>query len=214
MKVVAIDPILSHDDKLDYFHHVMFHGEIIPAQRPGGPLRMIRSGWRIPDVMAPTGCWIVSEEVRRKLEGVPGLTFEEIRFAKLVERPWELGRFDHYNARGRFQDPVKFLQRAPDVPALHKGVGPYYVLSVPSVEDLAPRYPPTPPIPIDLDEYVSEKVGLLSAAPDPVVLSVPLLKDNPLVEQDYVFMTEGVYALLRPHLDKDFFALAKLELKE
>jgi hypothetical protein len=175
---------------------------------------MIRSGWRIPDVMAPTRLWVVSQEVKRKLVGLPGLEFEEIQFAKLVDRPWELGRFDHYDARGRFQDPVKFLQGAADVPDLHKEAGPYYALTVPGVDTLAPRYPAAPPLRVDLNDFVPEEVGLFSPPGVPVALSVPLLQENPLVEQRYLFMTEGVYALLRPHLDKDYFAKAKLELKE
>lgn len=200
------------------FHYDMFHGT---AEREGiayhdsgacflntthrKQLHISRTGQQVPAVFAPSLNLVLSEEVRKRLIGLPKIDVLPVVFDKLFQFYYRKGDFSWYDAPlcADSQDLHRIL---PDVPDYHSQVGPYYELLVARTQDLATESSDMREVtitigPASLEETVE------------VRLPVDLWGRYPIVwDNGCLFFAEGSFQRIEPFLDWDFFAKTVFEL--
>ncbi|SRR5260370_26925755 len=202
--------------RIKAFHYVMFHGRY-DADAPDHPtshdlstdmsrhIPISRNGTTIPDIFEPRAL-VISHAVARKMESFPNVGFRPVIFTKLVDYPYRAGDFSFYedNTPQVFAHAGKFLNRLPDVPELHKRAGKYFEMIVPRLQDIAPRY----------DDTTDFKIQVPGSAlyERTAALSKTLLRDYPAVWKGYNIFSEEVFAVLKPHIDWDYFAVVEISV--
>ncbi len=222
MRAFAIKSSLLNPE-MSIFHYLMFHGQPTAKRslqrernpRLGDdlsrPLYLERNGHLIPQVFEPLGSLVVSEEVKSRLIGITNITFLQVVFHKIVDFPsYSFGDFSfeknsaYKNVIGRARLD-RFLDRLPDVPAMHEGLGNYYELIVPRLGDLVHGYTSLRRITCRLPFAAAIQEIKLS-------LSTKLLKDYPIIWDAYYVFNEDAFERISPHLDRNYFGVAELKI--
>jgi hypothetical protein len=222
MQVVAIDTVsdfCSRLDRVDGFHAEMFHGtddhsyDDLPRSLGDPPKRglsLSRSGHWVPSIFAPSNIVMVTEGVRGKLRGLPNVEFRAVRYGRLFDFPrpppgdFSYLRHQAYvrtlDRRGRSH----LLERLPDEPALHGRLPPCYELVAARLADVAPRYRGLKAVTFRLPDTDAGKVK--------AKLSPALLADYPILYWGATLFRGDVFARIDADVDRDFFAVAEVEL--
>ncbi len=221
MKAYAIKHSL-HSPRLCFFHYLMFHGREVaqaPYCRPvspilgddlSKPLYLIHNT-RIPHAFVPSAInLVVSEEAKNALAGIPRIAFIPVCFHKIVDFPvYPAGDFS-FRETVEFKrvldgaDIEHFLDRLPDIPALHNNVGCYYELVVTRLSDVSSQYDSVRPIICEMPMAATRKAELL--------LSSQLLRDYPVVWDSYTVFNADAFERISPFLDRDYFGIVELEV--
>lgn len=203
------------------FHYVMFHGvvvadededtESVVARVLGSnnvqPLRMMRNMFNSPDVLAPEANFVVSERVRDALSELPNIAFLPIECKKLIHYPYRLGDFSWYD------DPE--CRRPDDLYSLLDTVSETDPFDPSYAEILTPR----------LGDIQPSFSGLLSVDAEigsagfrertSIMLNAELLASYPILSTpDTNVFSSVAFAILKPYLDPNFFAITEVELPE
>ncbi|MBL8798173.1 MAG: hypothetical protein JNM56_30025 [Planctomycetia bacterium] len=219
MLAYIVDKFVS-SERINVFHYHMFHGKTVPIKSGdishshhagddlSQPVRIVRNGWRIPDISSPSVSLVVSGRGKEALGGVPHVSFLPIIFEKLVDYPYHAGDFSYYDtpqfkANPAKANPATLLERLSDSRELHRKTEPFYEMIVPKLNDVSSGYP-------DLQEYTVE----LPHCMDPVELkaSMAVIRDHPIVWWSATVFHESVFKRIEPYFDWDYFSKATLEL--
>jgi hypothetical protein len=222
MHVVAVgtNEWLHDSDWISYFHYYMFHGmwdaenlaSLDPQTGEKHP-NLMRNGRIVPPIVQIHGDLYVSERVKKKLEGVPGVRFVRANFTRLIDYPFAKGDFFFYQtpyfqatkqpfSSEEFFD--RFLRSLPDVPEYHRTIQSFYKL-VPTphfvAEELDPKAPKRScPMPKATIESMRLRV------------SPRMMKAYPVTWDMYYFFADDVFALIEEDFDWDFFVRYHLRL--
>jgi hypothetical protein len=119
------------------FHGMWDSGNLDSVDPQTGEKRrnLMRNGRIVPPIVQIHNDLYVSERVKKKLEGVPGIRFVRANFTRLVDYPFAKGDFffyktPYFQAAGcplpsqEFFDG--FLRSLPDVPEYHRTIETFY----------------------------------------------------------------------------------------
>ena len=209
-----------HAPAMDFFHYLMFHGQEVeeePYCRAKGSFLgddyskqpyLVRNANEVPQVFEPH-LLVVSEEVMNRLRDMPHVAFNPVCFHKVVDfpvyRPGDFSfkqdeEFQKVLAGGKIEE---FLDRLPDVPAIHGSLGRYYELVVARLRDLAPRYSVRP---------IKCVMPMAVGWQEEFLLSAELLNDYPIVWSGWTVFNAEAFARISPFLDRDYFEVAEIEV--
>jgi hypothetical protein len=217
--VYIVDKFVS-SERINVFHYHMFHGKTIPIESGetsyshlmgddlSQPVRIIRNGWRIPDISSPSGSLIVSGRVKELLHGVPNVAFLPVIFEKLVDYPYHAGDFSYFDtpqfrANPAKANPATLLERLSDAHELHRRTESYYELVIPRLRD------------VSLDHKALKEYSVkLQHCMNPVELeiSATVIQSSPIVWWDATVFHESVFSKIEPYFDWDYFSKATLDL--
>ncbi len=222
MILYGINKRNRRDGHMEFFHENMFHGH---AWRPSRllygchaetppeseqlnrtikdmPLQVVREGTCIPDIFSPHG-WIVSQEVKDRLDGVPNLTFGPVNFVRLFEYPWALGDLSYrddpdYMIADKLghQDEALFFFRKPHNWDLTIRLQPYYELQTVPWEQRESAYP---------------DAKLVTLVPGGGRYSEKMLDEHPLIVSGSITMTEPIFERIQQFFNLDFYSYVKFE---
>jgi hypothetical protein len=205
----------SRQSRLAMGHGKMVHGwkqgpyDDRDPSAPGKPLEIWRSGRWVPEVSYP-GELVVREQVKRNLEGVPGIAFLPVRWGKLADLPhYPPGDFSflrdpiYIRAVGKHEERLDELHyNLPDAPVLHEGFPTCYEVLIPSRSAVDSSYQP---------HLLTITRPESSGGPVRVKLSADLLCDYPIIHDMGLIFSEAVWPLIDPHIDRDFFDVVEGE---
>ncbi|HPF38707.1 MAG TPA: hypothetical protein PK093_08690, partial [Phycisphaerae bacterium] len=201
------------DGVFDEYHYQLFHGA---AWRDGvrsqiakgrfidsGPqskLVVVRNVYGVPPVYEPGRSLVVSEPLRDKLGGLPGLEFDQVSYMRLFSLPYAKGEFDQnlnmewvlYSERHSLDDDDWFLLTQVDDISLHWDAPPYFELITMSPSRLEGRYP-----------EAREFRHTLAYAH----LSEQMLLENAVIPAGHGYLVSPeCFSIMDEYIDRDFFA--------
>jgi hypothetical protein len=219
-RVYSIDKIASFvgSERISSFHYDMFHGV---AERRGAatledkypwagrgadlPLWISRPGTFIPELCAPVHNFIVGERIVEQLRGLPGIEFLPVQFERLFEVEYEKGDFSWYRTGKAPEDPVKFARKAKDERVKFEPIPPFYEVLTHRHQDI-------------VDDFAEvQLVHFETSSPDfaeqaDVRLSEEMIRQYPILFQiGFRIVSEEVYSIFEPHLDRDFFFVSAVD---
>jgi hypothetical protein len=223
MKVIAVAKNeRPHDSKtISWFHYYMFHGmwdaENLKTVNPRtGEQRtnLMRNGRFFPPIVEIHNNFYVTEELRRKLAAIPGVTFTRANWTRLVDYPFAKGDFSFYESpfwrdAERLSSPEDFfdgfLRRLPDVPDYQRTAPPVYRM------EATPHF-----IAEEVEPKAKRHSFSMPQAGEPSVrvrLSPRTVQAYPVTWDMCHFFAEDVFRLIENDFDWDFFVRAERELK-
>lgn len=234
MKAIYLYPMLSAPH-VSLFEVNLFHGRQCrrePYRRSqrytwgeelNHPLYLVRDGSHVPDVFMPANesrTLVVSEKVKRQLEGLPKVGFFPVHFVKLVD-----GSSVPAEQRTSFANANRVLRRLPHVPALHARLESYYELIFPihtfeavawedPLEDY--RFTTRPVIGyemLDDEHYLLDDEDTKSHETYvDIDLSPAFLQDNPILWRYAPLFSEQAFALIEPYLERRYWGMSEVEV--
>jgi hypothetical protein len=223
MHVIAVDTNerLHDSDRISYFHYYMFHGmwdsenlDSVDPQTGEKRRNLMRNARIVPPIVGIHNALYVSERVKKKLEGVPGIRFVRTQFTRLVDYPFAKGDFSFYKTP-LFQaqeQPIsweelfdRFLRSLADVPEYHRNIESFYKLETTQyvfAEELDPK---APKVSCYMPKATTESMRLR--------LSPRMVKAYPVIWYGHYFFADDVFALIEEDFDWDFFVRADLRFQ-
>jgi hypothetical protein len=113
------------DKRGDAFHYEMFHGdatregcelsrvEYTPSDQPMVALSLSRNVFRLPHLFQPMAAMVVSDTVKKRLCGFPGLKFLKVLHKRLFYYPWFEFDFSYYDTVGDYEEYMKLIENFP-----------------------------------------------------------------------------------------------------
>ncbi len=219
MKVHLVEKITCFvsSPRIRSFHYDMFHGlperggiphPHQPSCHLGGddrtPLLMTHNAYRIPDIFTPRCDFVVCDSVRAKIAHLPNIEFLRVEFKKLIWLHYQAGDFSGLD-NPPCDDPLDLFKILPGVEGSQGFVGPYFELLTWRVQDIAAEFEPLKPIEVAIGRPGYEDEVELS-------LSADLVRAYPICWSDVTILSDEAFELLSPHLDRDYYATATIDL--
>lgn len=179
------------------------------------PLHIIRNTYRMPQIWnSRHGHLIISEDLKRQLDGMPNIEYQQVVFDKLFNVPWQDGDealIDMFHPKDDTYE--MFCKSAPPVDGPPEDVvGKHYEVILAFYDpDMAEQ--PFPRGKIHAASDIKEGFFEEDVAPFSIALSEQLFEQYPLfyhAEGCYV-MNERVHAILSPHLSSTYYRTAVAE---
>ena len=164
-------------------------------------LHITRSGDFVPHVCSPAnGTLGVSDEVRRKLSGLPGLEFLPVVFERLVKLKLPaLGDIIEDELLASVQ-MLEFMNSLPDEPGYHASIGEYFHVLCPNYFEVKESVSDATEIDVMWGRY--NTIHPRDKAP----FSAQLLHQNAMYnERSYYVLSEECFRILAPYIDLDYF---------
>ncbi len=201
------------------FHDTMFHGLAWRiGRRPAvldplfiesdrtRPLTLVRNGSIVPQVTKPANNLVVSEAIRDKLAGIPGVEFLPVVFFRLFHYPFKAGDFSYesdpfwkHACEHAGADTDWFYFAQVDDSDLHDAIGNHYELLLHSPNALA--------------EEDRESKELCLATAHALISPRLLRKYGMLAAPPSVLVNDEVLSVLQPFLDEDYFGRQTFEVE-
>ncbi len=220
MRVHLVDKITCFvsSPRIRTFHYDMFHGlperggVPDPHDPPcylGGndrsPLVLMHNAYKLPAVFSPSCNLVVSDAVRSKIAHFPNIEFLRVEFKKLIWLYYQAGDFSGLD-NPPCEDPLDLFKILPGVAGSEAYVGPYFELLRWRLRDIAAQFEPLTPVEVAIGRpgYEDEFEASLSA---------DLVRAYPICwAPGATILSEEAFELLSPHLDRDYYATATVEL--
>lgn len=214
MKFYSIDTVdcLIDIPDLSAFHDSMFHGRaerdgkeyphdtIVWADTPHfAPLQITRTGWYVPPICQPSAHFVVVQALAAALAPLGRLRVVPVEFKKLVDIEFHKGDLSYYDRYGTLE-PSEYIKRCPDVPRYHRSVGTYYEVQTWAYRRIIDQYP-------EAVDFTYESGRPNDPDLETMKFSPRMLEDFGIVWYDVHFVTQAVFDLLAPHIDRDYFTI-------
>ena len=212
------------DKRISNHSYRVFHGfsEYVGRNEPGwvmpspmndsrDPLHVQRSGRFVPDVFGVNSLkFVISSRVKKQLEHLPGIEFNEVVFEHLVDQDIPVvGDFTSHGNEGRETLTAEEMSALPDVPEFHESIGKYYTIIFPSMRDVKDRYD-------DFQEFPAPDWGSFNNVRNISKtgnISKALFQDYAVFACGFgLTFSEDAFAAIAPFLDLDYYAIAVYDL--
>jgi hypothetical protein len=199
---------------LSEFHASMFHGL---AEREGrvhphdakvwasssvvNPLVVSRTVCNVPDISQPSTHLVVSERIANSLKTFKNIRLVPVVFKRLVDVEYKTGDMSWQSQWGT-RDPNSLLRELPEADVTKRNIGTFYEMLTYRLNDVSGQYPTAASI------VIEQRTPPMQVTED-ISISKEMLADYPSLWWGSVIMSEELFAVLDPHLDRDFFIVRK-----
>jgi hypothetical protein len=202
LRFYVIDKTTSKRRVFDGFHYAMFHGgEVEPLRRiepgvaPAAPLRLWKNVHRIAPLFQPELRWVVSDDVKTALAGLPHIDFLGVQFTRLFDYPYRAKDFSHWDGRQTWYEIEPIIEDAPHDPSLVDRIGRFWEVLVPRHMDVHKKYKDLKRFHFDIPRQEDVDVDLSAK----MLENYPILWDGPHI------LSEAAYSRVEPFIDWDYF---------
>jgi hypothetical protein len=148
---------------------------------------------------------IVSDALKKRMEGCANIETLEVVFEKLVDQPMpSLGDFTWHEGRLGL-DPAAELDELPDLIECHSTIGQFWEVLPANLYELRNMASDVNEVDVNFGSY-SDVIFQRAA------VSRSLLEMYPVVWADVLQMRGEMFAAIAPYLDLDYFDIARIDL--
>lgn len=219
---VEVISFFGNTDQILEFHYVMFHGlahRQVPIEHkhtprewghtgygPILPLSIIRPGTFFPMLCQPDKNLVVREELALSLEQVPNVELVPVDFEKLFEIRYAKGDMWWYEQGRAPLDPTRFAREVNDQREKFSAIPKCY-------EVLSTRL-------LDVESVYREQRSVRCKVVNKMyewcaefAISDAMCSDHPILwNGGLTILSEPIFSILEPHLDRDFFSVSEATL--
>ncbi|MFO0426316.1 MAG: hypothetical protein ACK526_07090 [Planctomyces sp.] len=157
----------------------------------------------MPKVFCPwKTALVVSDDVKTRLEHLPGVTFEKVVFCRLVDLALPIvGDLAIPTPLDLNVSRSQFLNEFPDVGDFHLTIGPYWLLVCPTMRELLKSSSEVVTYRQTFSRYQSSTSSI-----DRINICEALLDDFAVIGSYGLQMSDDAFSILAPYLDPDYFS--------
>jgi hypothetical protein len=170
-------------------------------------IHLSRSGMFVPQLFCPmSAVLVVSAELKKRLEHLPGIAFLPVVFEHLVELELPMPGESTVEDLDSTYDFQAMIQCLPDIGGFHMKVGEFFYV-------LTPEYSELPVPPDDAAEVQLSYGRFFTSRLATVPLSLSLLKQHSIyrVFNDFL-LTEEAFELIATSIDPNYFCVDAISL--
>ncbi len=224
MNVQFVRHFTSYPERINMFHHEMFHG-ITHRLSPGNnlstshnhgedlsdPIFYTCNGYKFPEFANPTGTYIISQNVMELIKELPGLQFGNVIPKKIIYLPYEAGDFSYFERSDFKSNPYKFrydkiFELWPDRPELRPTCFPRFEIVFAYAYRMAKeRYWDAKEI--DVPDPTENQ------GPQKVFFSEKMLEENSILgDTKGALFSQSALSKIQPYINMDYFEILDIKI--